>query len=328
VTVRLSVAPLGGASIANLTPNGGFEVNASPWSPGGQANSTLSASSAQAKFGAQSMLVTTNGAGAFAATISPAGGPTAQVGQSFLLSAWVFVPAGSPAVQLEMYGAVSPSVQSAFSSATGQWQQLFVVGTASSVTGVGHGLVATATAAGQQCYVDGVSLTLLSPSSRPVLASRPVVGVVPGSNAALWSVTGYGSGGAGTAAVVGDAFRQTWTTKPSPGGGGSLTHDGQRVPVAPGQALTGVVWTRHSHAITSGILKLFWMDAGGSQVGTPFLAGFVPTPNVWERRLVSDVAPAGAVYARLEVRIQDASEAAAVLPFWQEVREVAVYLGV
>lgn len=144
---------------------------------------------------------------------------------------------------------------------------------------------------------------------------------------ATWIVTGFGTGGVGTSGMVGDAFRQTWTTKAT-GGGGSLTPDSQRVPVSAGQVVTCWAWTRHSHALVSCVMRTFWMDASSAQVGSTDNLTFTPTPNVWERRVLTATAPVGATQLRIELRIQDFSlETAAAAPLWQELRNVEIWSG-
>jgi hypothetical protein len=133
----------------NLIGNSSFETDTSGWVSSG--SPTLSRSAVRAHHGVGSLLVTWPGtAGTFAATTIG----NLVSGTTYTASAYVWVPAGHPAVELRIAGVVS----GAASTATDAWQRITVTWTA---TATSHELriqAVTTPTAGQQVWVDAAQV--------------------------------------------------------------------------------------------------------------------------------------------------------------------------
>lgn len=157
---RVTVAAAPGASTrTNRCTNPSFETNVTGWSgsAAGYTTSTIATSTVRGLFGSRSMQVTwpTAAGGNSIAVFSLA----TTIGLRYSFSAWVYVPAGNPAVQIgEAFAAGTSFVYSrqASTGTTGAWVQLGVSFTATAATSffaIGN---VTASVAGQVCFVDGV----------------------------------------------------------------------------------------------------------------------------------------------------------------------------
>lgn len=138
----------GYGAYGNFIDNSNFEGSVQGWSTGFLGGNTayMTCSAAQAQTGANSMLVTW-----------PAGGATVWTfirgcvpGQTYTVSAYVYVPAAQPAVSIGVFYA-APDVAT---STTGAWQRISSSFTATSNT---HSLTLSAASAGT-CYIDSVQM--------------------------------------------------------------------------------------------------------------------------------------------------------------------------
>jgi len=133
----------------NLLTNPSFETDTSGWVSSG--SPTLSRSTVRAQDGVASLLVTwPAAAGTFVATTVG----NLVSGTTYTASAYVWVPAGHPAVQLRIAGIVS----GAASTVTNGWQRITVTWTA---TAASHDLriqPVTTPTAGQQVWVDAAQV--------------------------------------------------------------------------------------------------------------------------------------------------------------------------
>lgn len=145
-----------GAVRHNLCTNPSFETDTTGWS-NGQTGSSVASSSAQAFVGTKSMLSTwgTSTAGSQSVLMNF----TSVIGRQYALSAYVYVPAGSPRVVVA--GTKPGSLPAAGSTSspsnvTGSWQRLYATYTAQTTTSQIVIQALDAPTVGQQCYVDAV----------------------------------------------------------------------------------------------------------------------------------------------------------------------------
>lgn len=136
----------------NLITNPSFETNTTSWS--GTGSATIAQSATRAWVGTKSLLVTwpTAGAGSAHADITPGG---LVVGDTYVLSGYVYVPSGSPDVALAAPG---PAVTGTSTSTKSAWTQISLTFVATSATNVLRLTTAGASTSGQTCYLDGVML--------------------------------------------------------------------------------------------------------------------------------------------------------------------------
>jgi hypothetical protein len=123
----------------------------------GFGGATVANSGTRAHDGTKSMLVTwpTASAGAAFGYLTAARRPPTKVGATYTASAWVWVPAGHPAVRLTL-----STTQGAASSTTAAWGRISVTWTAADGAGTGTLYLAAAGAstAGQQVWVDSIQV--------------------------------------------------------------------------------------------------------------------------------------------------------------------------
>jgi hypothetical protein len=133
----------------NLIGNSSFETDTSGWVSSG--SPTLSRSTVRAQDGVASLLVTwPAAAGTFVATTI---GNLAS-GTTYTASAYVWVPAGHPAVQLRIAGIVS----GAASTVTNAWQRITVTWTATAASHDVRIQPVTTPTAGQQVWLDAAQV--------------------------------------------------------------------------------------------------------------------------------------------------------------------------
>ena len=137
----------------NMVTNSTLETNATGWSGFGSPTPTVARSTAQAWQGSASLLVTW-GTGATASQNALYQVTGLVVGRQYTVSAYVRVPAGSPAVKAGIWFLAA----SAASSTNDAWERLSVTFTATlSSLYVNIANAASATA-GNTCYVDGIQV--------------------------------------------------------------------------------------------------------------------------------------------------------------------------
>ena len=147
---------------ANVSTNGDFETTPLGWgkTPNGSNGPTLSQNTDPAFVhdGAASLLVTWN-TGVVGAESADDPNQVTTGGQVYVLSAWVYVPSGQPAVKLYAKG-TAPAVYSPSQAGDNAWHRLSIEFTATgSRTDIG--LVSNAaTTGGQVAYLDTVVLAL------------------------------------------------------------------------------------------------------------------------------------------------------------------------
>lgn len=149
----------GGVSyVRNATFDSTNSGNTDGWSGTWLTNpvATLAYSTAQAKNGAGSMLVT------WPATVSSINAVAWTAlfgltpGRTYTVSAWVYVPATMPTVNLSVFFVSTVAT----STTTGAWQQLTVTFTATAATHYINIYPTGTVTAGQTCYVDSVQCDL------------------------------------------------------------------------------------------------------------------------------------------------------------------------
>lgn len=132
----------------NLDTNPSFESGITGWTAGGSVPPTLSHSSAQARFGTDSLLITW-GTGGFLplATHDVA----VEAGKTYTASCYVYVPTGSPGVVITLafvgFGGAN--------AARDAWERIQYTFTATSTTATLQIWPTESPTAGQTCYVDG-----------------------------------------------------------------------------------------------------------------------------------------------------------------------------
>jgi hypothetical protein len=138
-------------SRTNLCTNPAFETNATSWSGSGTPAPTVAQSAVQAHSGTKSLLVTSTGA----ATLLPNAlyTLTTVASTTYTVSAWVFVPAGNPAVQV--FASAAPTVFGTSTTTTNAWQRVSVTFTASSAS-TGINFWSNFTGVGQTFFIDDV----------------------------------------------------------------------------------------------------------------------------------------------------------------------------
>ncbi|MGW9196048.1 phage head spike fiber domain-containing protein [Micromonospora chersina] len=143
-----------GATTINLVANPSVETNITGWEAGGGTGTpTLAQSSAQAKYGSKSLLVTWATGGVLPHARYTITGLT--VGRTYTASVWAYVPAGNP----RLITIVSNTNQ--FGSETTQydtWQRITWTGVAASDTWSFQVWPMGTTTAGQVCYLDGLQV--------------------------------------------------------------------------------------------------------------------------------------------------------------------------
>ena len=147
---------------ANVSTNGDFETTPLGWgkTPNGSNGPTLSQNTnlTFVHDGAASLLVTWN-TGAVAAESADDPNQVTTGGQVYVLSAWVYVPSGQPAVKLYAKG-TAPAVYSPSQAGDNAWH-LLSIGFTATGSGTDIGLVSNAaTTKGQVAYLDTVVLAL------------------------------------------------------------------------------------------------------------------------------------------------------------------------
>lgn len=110
----------------NLMPNPSFESGVSAWTPSG--TTTRAVSTTHVQDGAQAMLVTWQAAAGQYVTSPTISG--LHIGERYTFSAYVWIPAGDPAVQLTVVGGSSGTA----SSTTGAFQRISVTWTATATS--------------------------------------------------------------------------------------------------------------------------------------------------------------------------------------------------
>ena len=130
-------------------------------------NCTVSNSTAQAHDGTHSLLVTyaTSASGAFVWQVLP----PLKVGQTYTVSCWVYVPAGSPSVKIQMQG-----INSTGSSVTNAWQRLSLSWTVTDISPPSMFIGPAASTSGQSCYIDSIQVEL-GASASTFTTSGPTV---------------------------------------------------------------------------------------------------------------------------------------------------------
>jgi hypothetical protein len=137
----------------NLVTNPAFETNTADWSATGTPTPSLARSTVRAQQGTASLLVTwgTGTAG------SPAAGYTLRglhIGTVYTASAYVWVPAGHPAVRLAIGGVATGTA----STVTGAWQRITMTWTATAPRLQLRVEPAASPTSGQQVWVDSVQV--------------------------------------------------------------------------------------------------------------------------------------------------------------------------
>lgn len=139
----------GAQTTINLARNPSLETDISGWGGGGTVPPTLTQSSAQAKFGTKSVLVTWGTDGFLPLAASTVTG--LQVGRTYTASAYVYVPTGSPGVSIALAGV-------GFGTVTGlkdQWVRLTYTGVATGTSWEIQFWPTASPTSGQQVYIDG-----------------------------------------------------------------------------------------------------------------------------------------------------------------------------
>lgn len=135
-------------SRTNLCTNPSFETGTSSWATGGSVAPTFTTSNAKKIFGTQSGLITWPATGSLPLIDYSF---TTTVGAIYTVSAFVYVPTGSPSVLLTVAGF---SFAGQISSVTNDWQRLSYVFVATATTS--HLQIITTSPGVGTCYVDGV----------------------------------------------------------------------------------------------------------------------------------------------------------------------------
>jgi hypothetical protein len=147
--------------VFNLVANGGFEVNATGWSASG---STVVRSTAQAKFGTASGLVTATGAGLYSG-FSDSTLSGATLGLSFVGSMWIFAEGSNVGntLQLQLWergGASGDTATTVTTTLAAGWNRYVVSRTLTANDRTSTRIQANVTAAGAGAYhyIDGVQV--------------------------------------------------------------------------------------------------------------------------------------------------------------------------
>lgn len=138
----------------NWVTNPSFETNLNGWIAGGSVLPILSQSATHVHNGSQAMLITWGTGGTFPQAQTIVTGLIA--GRQYTISAWVWIPSGSPAVALGIAGIGSGSASTTFNA----FQQISYTFIATAETHTLQVLAATSPTSGNQAWVDEVQLEL------------------------------------------------------------------------------------------------------------------------------------------------------------------------
>lgn len=305
----------------NLITNPSFETGITGYQLPGSAAAAVSTT--RSMFGAQSCLVTIGVSGSTGIGYTVNAG---AVGDStvYTVSAWVFIPVGSPAVRFSIQGAiVASTVTGGFSTSNGRWERISctftTVAGASALTGVIY-LITTGTSTSQQFWTDGWQLEAKASATSYADGSLATAWNAPGNlipAAAAQSFEDGTLGGwttnvatltnsaaqfyAGTKALLATVTSTATLNVISPTGTSAS-------PVVAGKTYTGSLWVRPS-AARQLRADIVWYTAAGAVISTApgtAVAGGVAT---WQRVSVSGVAPATAAFAAVQYTSTDSTNA-------------------
>jgi hypothetical protein len=139
----------------NLADNPSMELGITGWGAGGTVPPTLSHSSAQARFGTDSLLITW-GTGGVTPNAAYTTTTPVEVGRTYTVSCYVYVPTGSPDVILN-FDAVFLVFGDA-ATAKDQWVRISVTSVALDTSLTVYVWPTSSPSAGQTCYVDGIQI--------------------------------------------------------------------------------------------------------------------------------------------------------------------------
>ncbi|MER7922176.1 hypothetical protein ABTY96_03395 [Streptomyces sp. NPDC096057] len=279
-----------------------IEIDRSGWSA--DTNAALSISAASYTW-YQSMLITSSAAGACLVRSVAADAPTVTPGVEYAAQVQVSpgVSALTFAIQIRWRDASGTEIgtsSASFTPTSGQWTRCTVAATApvGAVT-ARVALAPTATAAGQQWVVDRM---VLAPTSALMTAGNLLPYNVSDieQNASGWTITG-GTSVQTTEQVLGGAYALKVTST-----GGDLVAT-LTVPVAavPGYGYQFAPCVFHAVNRTYQT-RIEWLNSAGVAVRTRWQS-WSGTINVWQVGTMGDLAPAGAVSARLSLIIPGTS---------------------
>jgi hypothetical protein len=177
---------------------------------------------------------------------------------------------------------------------SGTWHQIAAVGTAPANAATANVVLrATGTAANQNFFTDRHFLGLTSTATALVGNLLPFAMEAMEVDASGWAATG------GTLGLSASAL--TWyqaLSFVSSAAGACLLQTAQSFPVTPDVEYTAIASvTPGTAGLTHGI-QIQWLDGSGTQIAVSS-ATRTPATGAWTRCVVSDVAPAGAVTARV-----------------------------
>ncbi|MFF1625565.1 hypothetical protein [Streptomyces sp. NPDC058272] len=277
------------------------EVDTSGWLAA--TNCSLSISTASFTW-YQSLLVTSTAAGDVMARTALSQAPAVVPGTEYVAYAYVTPSVSGLTLQAQIYWRDANGAEISTSSATwtppaGQWTRVVVVGTAPPNAAVARIAISpTATAAGQQWAVDRA---VLAPTSALMTAGNLLPYNVSDieQDATGWTVTGA-TPSQSTTQVLGGAYALKLVAT-----GGDITVSTTTSVVTGGLGYQFVpcVWRSSTRSY---LTRVEWLDSAGAPIRTRW-QGWVGQSSAWLASAMGDLAPDGAVSARLSLVIQDAT---------------------